>query len=333
MSFLDQLHEFTTQVFKDEAITKDVDVRTSGNAVVVEIKSKGYAIRKEMADKQARSVFVQIQASSERIAVDEVAKTTTSDEVARKAYVQLQSATEKAITDRLHAVNTLGRMARSVWIIHTPTIATPCVTNGIPTPNLLAEDIMKDEARKNLTLSRATIIRDYLQAGGVLIVAYDSAHEGGRTPEQRDIYQKLIAQYPQQIIDFPIDINTKQAKLELATPDYPLDLIGATYLLEDTHHQTFEMTNLGVQANDPRLKDPDNNATWGVWMQNRSQPIPEVTQRMGVVFDFLQKAGLNQVLHNHAKQHNINTDEYARLLSRYMSLEIDPKKGVGCKIQ
>jgi hypothetical protein len=343
-SLLQELQAFTDAVFENDKLVAEELVRLNGKEVLGEVKSKGFAIRKNLTDKQARSVFVTIQASAERKTVDDVAKATGTinlksevsivkeeDVVARKAYVSLQVASEKAITDRLSAAKDLGRIAKSIWVIHTPVIATPCVTDGTPTPNLLAEEIAKDEARRKLTLSRAEIIRDYLKAGGVLIVAYNACEREeklddkgtviapGRTKAQIAIYEALRKEYPKQIIDFP---------MELKGQPYPDDMIGATYLVEDTYGQRFEMTNRGVQANKPH-----DDAEWGVWMHNRTQAVPEVAQRMGKVFSFLQKSGLNTVLDNHARENKINQDEYAPLLSRYMSLEIDTNKGFGCKVQ
>lgn len=342
-SLLKELQAFTHVVFKNDKLVTDELVRKSGTEVLAEVESKGYAVRKNLTDKQARSVFVNIQASAERKTVDDVAKATGAisskevstakeeDKVARTAYVDLQVASEKAITEKINAAKALSKVARSIWIIHTPLIATPCVTDGKPSPNLLAEKIMQDENLRELTLSRTHIIRDYLKAGGVLVIGYNAVEReqkcdaqgkeisSGRTKTQIDIYEALRKEYPKQIIDFP---------MELKDQPYPDDMIGATYLVEDTYGQCFEMTNRGVQANKPR-----DDAEWGVWMQNRSQQVKEVTQRMSTVFSFLQKAGLGPALDKHAKDQNVNQDDYAPLLSRYMSLQIDPDKGVGCKIQ
>ncbi|MCS5709967.1 hypothetical protein [Candidatus Berkiella aquae] len=363
-SLLEELQSFTMAVFDNPQMITDEAVRESGKEVLGEIKAKGFVVRKHLLDKQARNVFVTIQASAERKAVDDVAKatgTTTAeatqtssssssvpssstaiaeDKVIRKAYVELQTVSEKVIVDRLNAVKDLGRIAKSIWIIHTPMIATPCVTDGTPTPKLVAEEIIKDDARRNLTLSRAAIIRDYLAAGGVLITAYDGAQReeklaedgtvvsSGRTKVQIEIFEKLKEQFPTQIIDFPMDLKTRQAKLGLNAAVYPDEMIGATYLIEDTYGQRFEMTNQGVQAIQPR-----DDAQWGVWMQNRSHPVLEVSKRMAKVCGFLQNAGLNQVLAEHALKHNINQDDFAPLLNRYFSLEIDAEKGIGCGIQ
>ncbi len=320
MSLLIQLHDYMEAVFNDQQIIPEEVIRKEGLQVVSDLKKYNFVLRNHMTDKNARSIFVKIQESSERKATDEILKTTHGmgpDEDMRKAFVGLQQSSESKIVDHLVSEKKLGKLAQSIWIIHTPTVATPCVSDGTPTPNLMTDEIMSDEKRKALTLSRANILRDYLEAGGVLIVAYDATQVKVRTEQQLAIYEKLKNQYPRQIIDFPMKLGDI----------YPENMIGATYLIQDSESK-FEMTNLGVQANATH-----DDATWGVWMHNRKSAVLDVTKRMGAVMSFLSVAGLSQVLSNHAQQHNIDPDEFAGLLSRYVSLEISPKDGISCKIQ
>lgn len=317
---INQLHEYMESVFSDEQIVSDEIIRKEGLEVVSALKKYNFVLRNHMTDKNARSIFVKIQESAERKATDNILKTTQGigpDEGMREAFVGLQQSSESKIVQHIVSEKKLGKLAQSIWIIHTPTIATPCVSDGTPTPKLMTEEVMSDEKRKALTLSRANIIRDYLEAGGVLIVAYDATQVKQRTEQQLGIYEKLKGQYPKQIIDFPMQLMNA----------YPDDMIGATYLIQDSEGK-FEMTNLGVQANATR-----DDATWGVWMHNRQTAILEVTQRMSKVLSFLNTAGLNQVLANHAQKHNIDPDEFAGLLSRYISLEIDSKDGISCRMQ
>lgn len=315
-----QLHDYMESVFKDEQIVSDEVIRKEGLEVVNELKKFHFVLRNHMTDKNARSIFVKIQESAERKATDNILKATHgtgTDDSMRESFVGLQQSSENKMVQHIISEKKLGKLAQSIWIIHTPTVATPCVSDGTPTPNLMTDEIMSDEKRKALTLSRANIIRDYLEAGGVLIVAYDATQVKQRNQQQLDIYEKLKLQYPKQIIDFPMQLQTT----------YPDEMIGATYIIQDTDSK-FEMTNLGVQANATR-----DDATWGVWMHNRQTAVLEVTQRMCKVLSFLNTAGLNQVLANHAYKHNIDPDEFAGLLSRYINLEIDSKDGVSCRMQ
>lgn len=317
---IQQLHQYMESVFTDEQIISDEVIRKEGLEVVSDLKKYHFVLRNHMTDKNARSIFVKIQESSERKATDEILKTTHGtgpDKSTREAFVGLQQSSESKIVQHIVSEKKLGKLAQSIWIIHTPTIATPCVSDGTPTPNLMTEEVMSDEKRKALTLSRANIIRDYLEAGGVLIVAYDATQVKQRNEKQLGIYEKLKLQYPKQLIDFPMQLKTS----------YPDEMIGATYIMQDTDSK-FEMTNLGVQANATR-----DDATWGVWMHNRQTAVAEVTQRMCKVMSFLNAAGLNQVLSTHAQKHNIDPDDFAGLLSRYISLEIDSKDGVSCRMQ
>lgn len=319
-SLLDQLHQFMDTVFTNETLVPEEIIREQGKEVVAELKKQGFVLRDHWADKNARSIFVKIQESSERKAVDELNSQsggTGSDESMRKAFVSLQETSEKKMVDSL-VINESNKLANSIWIIHTPTIATPCVTDGTPTGKLMAEEILKDEQRMALTLSRAHIIRDYLKAGGVLVIAYNAKQKQDRTAEQLAIYNKLLEEFPKQLIDFPMDLKEP----------YPNNLIGATYIMEDSERNKFEMTNLGVQANAPK-----ENATWGVWMQNRKKPSIEANKRLCEVFSFLSKSGLAKVLDHHAQKYQIDPDQFAALLARYMSFELDPEKGTGCKVQ
>lgn len=319
-SLITELHEFMESIFNDKEIVTEEMVRDKGLEVLNDLKKFGFVTRNNWIDKYARSVFVKIQESAERKATTEILKTTQgkgADEVMRSNFVNLQQSSERKIVDHLQSEKELGKLAQSIWIIHTPTVATPCVTDGTITEKLFSEEIMSDEKRKQLTLSRANTIRDYLQAGGVLIVAYDSKQKNARTEKQLEIYDTLRNQYAKQIIDFPMELMA----------DYPDEMIGATYIIEDEKDK-FEMTNLGVQANATR-----DDATWGVWMHSRKSAVLDVTQRMCKVMSFLNQAGLNHVLAKHAQLHNIDYDEFAGLLARYISLEINPENGVGCKMQ
>lgn len=150
-----------------------------------------------------------------------------------------------------------GGKSKALWIIHTRLIATPLVTKGEGRPQLM---------------------RDYLKAGGTLVTIYDKAASNERTPEERAIFEELKKQYPKQLIDLPMD-------------HFPLDKIGATYFFKDAQGHFFEMTNQGMQAHDKK-----DFATWGVWLQDKSQPKAVVTERFKTIKALLQEAKLNENL-------------------------------------
>lgn len=246
------------------------------------------------------------------------------DKTARPSFVGIQSALERNLVDMLRQseedkknTNTTTKKAKrmSIWIIHTPLIATPCVTKGTLTKGLVHSDVEKDPQRLKVTLDRANIIRDYLEAGGILIIAYQGNKRlgtgtNGRTKEQLEIFEELKNKYPKQLLEFPID-----EKL-LYKEEYPIDKIGATYIVEDRKHQRFEMTNLGVQANAPK-----DNATWGLWVQQSSDLKADVTERMRTILSFLDQVGMQKAFHEHCQMHQLDEKRYSSLFSNYLNLE------------
>src|SRR5207237_1072977 len=107
----------------------------------------------------------------------------------------------------------------------------------------------------------------------------------GRTAEQVAVFEKLKAQYPRQLIDFPIDPK------DLPGGKFPKDKIGATYFMHYPNGEVIEMTNLGVQ-----IKEAHDGATWGVWQHKRSDPRPEVTKRVYEIVQFLEQANIREVI-------------------------------------
>lgn len=246
--------------------------------VVWEAATQGYALRQNQRDSEARTVFVQIQAELERKMIEEL--------LSQKG-------------------------AKAVWIIHTPLIATPVVTEGAISPGLVSASVLadKDQTRVINSLDRAHLIRRFLAAGGTLIIAFSADHrEGkeGRTKEQIAIYEKLKKQYFKQLIEFPI------ASTHFPQGNYPLDKIGATYFLQ-TAQGTFEATNRGLQINDAR-----DNATWGLWLQDRQNPNPHVIKRLSEVMGFLEQAGLSDVITQHFAAFNMLPEETMGIFSRYV---------------
>lgn len=201
---------------------------------------------------------------------------------------------------------------QGMWIIHTPLIATPLVTQGQLNAQLVAKEIMadNDKTRLNTALERAQVLREYLALGGVVVVAYQQDKRvgvKGRTQEQISVFEALKIQYPQNLIEFPI-ISER-----LSGGEYPQNRIGATYIMP-LDGDIVEMTNLGVQ-----IQNPSQQATWGVWLQHRQHPHAQVTERMRSVFHFLQQAGLVEVLENHAKFQGIASEKMITLIECYLS--------------
>lgn len=63
--------------------------------------------------------------------------------------------------------------------------------------------------------------------------------------------------------------------------------------------------------------------TKSVFNDKSQTPAPEqaVQQRLATVFSFLEKAGLNQALDEHAKKNDVDPNEYTDLLNPYIKMQ------------
>ncbi|MBI2792699.1 MAG: hypothetical protein HYX61_12140 [Gammaproteobacteria bacterium] len=225
-----------------------------------------------------------------------------TDKEMRTVFGQIQFHLEQQLIDR----NKEFPFGSAVWIIHTPDIATPLVTTGILTENLISKDILLDNDRTRIdtALARAKIIRDFLAKGGIVIAAHQA--NSLRSQEQIAIFSSLKKQYPTQIIDFIID--------EACLPEkkYPENRLGATYLMQLPTGEIVEMTNQGAQINTSLI------ATWGVWMQEGHHSNQAVEKRLQENIEFLFTNGLQDVLKRHAKLQGIAPEKYLTRFTRYM---------------
>lgn len=202
------------------------------------------------------------------------------DKTARTTFVEIQAELERQMIKTLSHKGT-----KALWILHTPSIATPVVTEGGLSEGLVSPAILKekDSDRLKTALDRAKLIRLFLNKGGIVVIAY-AQDNLQRTPSQIAIFEALKKQYPKQLIDFPI------AMKHFVDGKYPLDKIGATYFLQEAQG-VVEITNRGLQISDAR-----NDATWGLWLQERQQPHSTVSKRLSEVLSFLEQAGLREKL-------------------------------------
>lgn len=191
-----------------------------------------------------------------------------------------------------------------LWIIHTQSIPTPLVTEGGIDKQFVLNDVAndKDATRLNIASQRSKTLRNYLEKGGILMVVYQDTpnHDGGRTKAQKRIYDKLKKRYASQIIDFPV-------------AQFPATLTGATYFVPQKGG-IFEMTNRGAQ-----IQQDGKDITWGIWLQEREHAKPIVTQQIQTVFQFLDQAGLQQKLADHAKLNGRAPETFFALGKHYQS--------------
>jgi hypothetical protein len=228
-------------------------------------------------------------------------RTANTDKAVRSLFGPLQFYIEKRIVDNMDGTRDPKAM-KPLWIIHTPQIPTPLVTEGRINQQLISKEVIddKDHTRLNTALARAKTLQAYLEKGGMLVVVYQDtpAHDGGRSKEQQRYYQKLKKRYAAQIIDFPV-------------AHFPQNLTGATYFVPQKNG-VFEMTNRGVQ-----ITHDSKEATWGVWLQERERAKPVVSAQIQTLFTFLEQAGLQTKLADHAKQHGRAPEVFFGLGNHY----------------
>lgn len=184
----------------------------------------------------------------------------------RPIYVSAQGEFERTMVYLLEE----GKVDHLFGIIHTPTPATPLCTQGDISPDLVAES-MKDQRRLFTVMKRPEIIRELLAKGGVLIAAYPEGGREKRTAEQLAVFDELIATYPQNLIDLPLQCTAMEK-----------EMVGASYLFRTIDGNWMAFSIMASQAN-----APEDDRTWGMWFG----PIqdPQVFHRIETVFNYLHK--------------------------------------------
>ncbi len=194
---------------------------------------------------------------------------TGQDAALRPAYVGAQAEMEKAMAYLLSR----QQISELIGIIHTPMPATPLCTEGEVSSELVDPSLAADERRMYTVKERSTIVREYLQQGGVLYVAYP---QGGRekwTSAQLAIYDRLREQYPSTLIDSALNC----AQLDR-------DMVGATYLFKNPQGGWI---CFGIQA--PQANAPNDDQKWGIWYGSLDNP--QVKQRLKSVLKYLSDCG------------------------------------------
>lgn len=205
-----------------------------------------------------------------------------TDKENRPKHVTLQALREAAATALLKE----GRLRAATLIIHTPLPATPCRTNGKITEGLVADEVAQDPDRLKTVTTRANIIRDFLEAGGRVVVAFsqDEFKEAVAraeindpndkrpkvTKESMKIFTDLQAAYPNNFV-------IKSTSLPLQDRHS-----GATLFVEGLDGEESLYSIRAYQANAPK-----DGRDWGSWSGD-PRKVETVADRLVIVNNFLE---------------------------------------------
>ena len=167
-----------------------------------------------------------------------------TDQQIRPSFVALQAIIEHVLASELN-----NEIATLLGIIHTPMPATPLCTQGEISKELIDSSIENDPLRLLTVKARTTIVRDFLQKGGILHIAYPHNGLSKRTAIQQEIYRNELLNFPGRLFDNTLDCEV-----------IPSDMIGATYLFRDQSGKIFVFSIKMSQANAP--KELGNYALW-----------------------------------------------------------------------
>jgi len=165
----------------------------------------------------------------------------------RVKFVHAQASIEQVLSSAL----VLGEIKSLVGIIHTPQPATPLCTQTDNLDSQLLDVSIRYDLEKLLTVrERAVILRDYLEKGGWLYVAYPAGGLEKRSLAQQAVYKKELSNYNGHLIDAVLSCTAMDP-----------DKVGATYFMRDQNELMYVFSIKAKQAN-----DPVKNSEWGLWI-------------------------------------------------------------------
>lgn len=217
----------------------------------------------EIANKQV--VFEVLEALHNEKTVTE----TGSDDL-RVKYVTVQGAFEHVLATAL----VLGEIESLVGIIHTPTPATPLCTEVDPLDTELLDPSIRFDRQKLLTVrTRPAIVRDFLERGGKLFVAYPQGGLEKRTLQQQQVYLQELTNYQDKLID-----------TVLTCTEFDPSKVGATYFFKDAQGDLYAFSIKSYQA-----INPQDLSEWGLWLGKINNTT--VNARVEEVLDYLSENG------------------------------------------
>jgi hypothetical protein len=188
----------------------------------------------------------------------------------REKYVYTQGAVEQVLALAMKH----GVIDRLVGIIHTPTPATPLCTQISPLDKELLHRSMRNDFQKMLTVSsRSAIIREYLDQGGLLFIAYPQGGLEKRTTQQQQVYKQELIKYSNLLFDTVLSCEEMESSK-----------VGATYLFKTPSNDVYAFSIQSQQANNPQ-----SLSTWGMWFGSIDNEA--INTRVTEIIDYLVAHG------------------------------------------
>lgn len=172
----------------------------------------------------------------------------------------------------LNCSQILGEITNLTGIVHMPMPAAPLCTN-LEDPSLgdaLDVSIAVEEDKLLTVRSRPQMIRDYLEKGGILFVAYPKYGMAARTVEQQHYYREAVEKYSEVLFDVPLACNAMDP-----------NLIGATYAFK-RNDQWFVFSMKARQAGTPQ-----EDSEWALWFGKINQPI--ILKRVNEINEYIMQ--------------------------------------------
>jgi hypothetical protein len=185
----------------------------------------------------------------------------------RGKYVFAQGSIEHVLACAM----VLGEVDHLVGVIHTPTPATPLCTQVDNLDDQLLDPSIRYDLEKLLTVrSRAVIVREYLELGGKLFIAYPKGGLEKRTQLQQETYKQELAKYADRLYD-----------AVLSCTEMDPAMVGATYLFKDALGTLCAFSIKSTQANNPQ-----SLSEWAIWFGKIKDPL--ISQRVNEILDYLE---------------------------------------------
>lgn len=188
----------------------------------------------------------------------------------RTKYVPIQGSIEHVLACAL----VLGEITDLVGVIHTPTPSTPLCTTVEHLDDQLLEKSIRTDSQKLLTVrSRAVVVREYLERGGKLFIAYPEGGLEQRSSQQQEIYKQELIKYPDCLIDTVLNCKEMDPSK-----------IGATYFFKSSKDELYAFSIKANQAN-----KPVELSEWGLWFGKIENPL--IHERVSEILDYLAVNG------------------------------------------